>query len=119
MFAFFMLSAGDISHSVTDTLAMFQTECSFALVPMKRTSDFDGLSARPLFVNQSRTARLHLSRIRQWILGRRRYKVVCRPQIDEMRREVGDDTCHRGYEELVRTGSARGHSPEEPRCCNV
>ena len=24
--------------------------------------------------------------IRQWILGRRRYKVVCRPQIDEMRR---------------------------------
>ena len=23
--------------------------------------------------------------IRQWILGRRRYKVVCRPQIDEMR----------------------------------
>ena len=60
---FLMLSAGDMSHPVTDTLAMFPTECSFVLVPMKRTSDFDGLSARPLFVNQSRTARLHLSRM--------------------------------------------------------
>ena len=60
---FLMLSAGDISHPVTDTLAMFPTECSFVLVPMKRTSEFDGLSARPMFVNQSRTARLHLYRM--------------------------------------------------------
>ena len=67
-----------------------RTECSFVLVPMKRTSDFDGLSRQAIVCEPVEDRTTAFVQDVQWFdngfWGRCRYKVVCRPQIDGMRR---------------------------------